>query len=403
MKNINIINKIKFEEYDNYKINKSPFKYNDIYGPKEFKRLLMVRSEEQYETKWLNELDKRYCNLYRNAHLIIAFISDYLPDSFKDEVFERTGFQPSREYLYCSDITLTDYRDLTVLEILEDYMLGNDTTNSSDLEKIIISIKKNPAINIDYVLRYFNYDEPNIGFSKFDEAMKILLDLVYSFVEAQKDLGVKEAFKTTHGYQIKSDEKISKDIINHKLDALERYYSILRFRNSYEDSSYNLERGIKSFKFTGFNDKKVRFRFSLVGNNKFLNAFSMSRDGLHEVIYLKPGFRENIYFKFHDEIPCSHNAICNGINGVESGCNTEFYPKEEDIFYIDKKFIVLCPCCGSRVTTGVLSKNHKAKIENRIKKRCMEDKDLDRKLTLLSELIKIDGTSYNKEKVKVRK
>ena len=64
---------------------------------------------------------------------------------------------------------------------------------------------------------------------------------------------------------------------------------------------------------------------------------------------------------------------------------------------------MLCPCCGSRVTTGVLSKNHKAKIENRIKKRCMEDKDLDRKLTLLSELIKIDGTSYNKEKVKVRK
>ena len=339
-----------------------------------------------------------------NDALIIAFISDYLPDSFKDEVYERTGFQPSREYLYCPDITLKDYRGLTVLEILEDYMLGNDTSNSSDLEKIIISIKKNPDINIDSVLRHFNYDEPNIGFSKFDEAMKILLDLVYSFVKAQKDLGTKEASKTIHGYQIKSDEKIPEYVINYKLDTLERYYSILRFKNSYEDSGYNLERGMKSLKFTsGFSDKKVRFRFSLVGNNKFLNAFAMSRDSLQEVIHLKPGFRESIYFKFHDEIPRSHNAICNGNHGVVSGCNTDFYPKEEDIFYIDKKFIALCPCCGSRVTTVFLSVNHRAKIENRIKKRCMEDKDLDRKLTLLSELIKIDGTSYNKGKVKVKK
>lgn len=409
MKKINFINDLKFNEDNIYNIDKSHSINNNKVDTKKsyFKASNMILPkyfEDNSSNKWLNELSSRYCNLYKNAHLIIAFMADYLPDSFKDEVYERTGFRPSKKYLYCPDITLKNYRGLTVLEILEDYMLGYDTQNSSDLEKIIASIKKNPDINIDYVLRHFNQDESNIGFSKFDEAMKILIDLVYSFVKAQKSFGVKEASKTTHGYQIQGKEKIPDYVLDCKLDALERYYSILEFRNSYEDSSYRFERGMKSLNFsTGFYDRKVLFRFSLVGKNKFINALAITRYSLGEVIHIKPQFKEEIYFKFHDEIPRYHNAICNSIHGVNGGCNTEFFPKEEDIFYLDKKFIALCPCCGSRVSTGVLSRNHKSKIEARIKKRCMDDKDLDRKVSILSELISIGGTDYNKGKVKVKK
>ena len=153
----------------------------------------------------------------------------------------------------------------------------------------------------------------------------------------------------------------------------------------------------------GFNSKKAPIRFSLVTRNKFIDALAITRYNFGETIRLDSNFKEDIYFKFHDEIPRYHNAICNSIHGVNGGCNTEFFPKEEDIFYLDKKFIALCPCCGSRVSTGVLSRNHKSKIEARIKKRCMNDKDLDRKVSILSELISLGGTDYNKGKVKVKK
>ena len=223
MQKINIINNLKFMDDNIYKLDKS-YSMNNMkrsyINPKNM--ILPKHTDVHPEVKWLNELEKRYCNLYKNAPLILAFICDYLPDSFKDIVYERTGFNPSRKYLYCPDITLKDYRGLTVLEILEDYMLGYDNTYSNDLERIIVSIKKNPDINIDYVLKHFSSNESNIGFSKFDEAMRVLLDLVYSFVKVQKEMGVKQASKTTHGYQIIADKKIPEFILNAKLDALER-------------------------------------------------------------------------------------------------------------------------------------------------------------------------------------
>ena len=46
-----------------------------------------------------------------------------------------------------------------------------------------------------------------------------------------------------------------------------------------------------------------------------------------------------------------------------------------------------------------MSRHHQSKIEARIRKRSLEDPNLDRKLTLLSELIKLGGVSYNEDKV----
>lgn len=363
--------------------------------------ILPKHSDVHPEVKWLNELEKRYCNLYKNAPLIIGFISDYMPDSFKEEVFNRTGFKPSREYMYSPDIVLNKYRGLTALEILEDYMLGYDTKNSSDLEKIIAVNKRHPDKNIERVFDYFDFNEGNIGFSKFDEAMKILLDIVYSFIQAQKNTGVYLASKTEHGFsRLDSSGYIPEYILNSKLDALERYYSILEFRNDRNNKYYKLSRGMESLGFTnGFNSKKAPIRFSLVTRNKFIDALAITRYSFGERIRMDSSFKEDIYFKLHDEIPRYHNARCNELYVVGEYCDAEFFPREEDIFYIDNKFIAICPCCGSRVKTGVMSRHHQGQIEARIRKRSLEDPDLDRKLTLLSELIKLGGVSYNEDKV----
>ena len=363
--------------------------------------ILPKYSDVHPEVKWLNELEKRYCNLYKNAPLIIGFISDYMPDSFKEEVFNRTGFKPSREYMYSSDITLVNFRGLTPLEILEDYMLGYDTKHSSDLERIIALNKKHPDKNVEKALKEFDFSKGNIGFSKFDEAMKILLDIVYSFIQAQKETGVNLAEKTDHGYSVLDGSGyIPGYILNSKLDALERYYSILEFRNDRENKFYKLSRGIDSLNFTGgFSSKKAPIRFSLVTRNKFIDALAITRYSFGGVIRLDSNFKEDIYFKLHDEIPRYHNARCNNLYVVGEFCDAEFFPREEDIFYVDNEFISICPCCGSRVKTGVMSRHHQSKIEARIRKRSLEDPGLDRKLTLLSELIKLGGVSYNEDKV----
>lgn len=363
--------------------------------------ILPKHSDVHPEVKWLNELEKRYCNLYKNAPLIIGFISDYMPDSFKEEVFNRTGFKASREYMYSPDITLINFRGLTPLEILEDYMLGYDTKHSSDLEKIIAINKKHPDKNVEKALKEFDFSKGNIGFSKFDEAMKILLDIVYSFIQAQKETGVNLAEKTDHGYSVLDGSGyIPGYILNSKLDALERYYSILEFRNDRENKFYKLSRGIDSLNFTGgFSSKKAPIRFSLVTRNKFIDALAITRYSFGGVIRLDSNFKEDIYFKLHDEIPRYHNARCNNLYVVGEFCDAEFFPREEDIFYVGNEFISICPCCGSRVKTGVMSRYHQSQIEARIRKRSLEDPVLDRKLTLLSELIKLGGVSYNEDKV----
>ncbi|MBQ7105548.1 MAG: hypothetical protein IJN90_06805 [Bacilli bacterium] len=402
---INLTDELKIYNNNIYKFDKSYSIYTDkrTMNRKANNIILPKHSDVHPEVKWLNELEKRYCNLYRNAPLIIGYISDYMPDSFKEEVFKRTGFKPSYEYLYSPDIVLNKYRGLTALEILEDYMLGYDTKNSSDLEKIIALNKKHPDKNMERVFEEFDFSKGNIGFSKFDEAMKILLDVVYSFVQAQKEKGIiNGAVKTEHGYSIYDNiSGIPHYVLNAKLDVLERYYSILEFKNHRSEKHYELSRGMETLKFTnGFNSEKAPIRFSLVGQNKFLDALAITRYSFGEVIRLSSDFKSDIYFKLHDEIPWFHNAICNKIHDVEDSCDTEFFPREEDIFYVDNKFVSICPCCGGRVTTGVMSRHHKTEIEGRIRKRSMEDPNLDRKLTLLSELIKLGGVSYNEEKIK---
>ena len=395
--NFNIDNNI-------YKIDKS-YKYKTMKKTSVYKNSILLKHDDsQIEAKWLRELESRYCNLYKNAPLIICFISDYMPDSFKDEFYKRTGFKLSKEYVYSSDITLKDYRQLTPLEILEDYMLGYDTKHSSDLEKIITVNRKHPSKEIERISKEFDLSKGNIGFSKFDEAMKILLDIVYSFVQAQKEVGIKKVVKTDYGYSMYDYiSKIPNYVLNAKLDVLERYYSILSFKNSRKDSSYNLSRGMDSLKFTSrFSDNKALIRFSLVDQNKFLNALSITRYSLGDVISLSSIFKEAIYLKLHDEIPRYHNARCNSLYVEEEFCDAEFFPGEEDIFYVDNKFIAICPCCGSRVKTDVMSRHHKSQIEARIKKRSLEDPFLERKLILLSELVKLGEVSYNQEKVKVK-
>lgn len=404
------MSKIDFYNINNndYKPAKDFFIYDYYSNAKRKVKNKIYHEEEEKTKKCLKELKQRYCFLYENAPLIVAFMIDYLPNSFLEEVKERIGYSFEREFLYCNEIYLKNYRYLTVLEILEDYMLGYDNTKSNDLEKIVAHLKKNPDERIKKVQEEFDFSKGNVGIGKFDFCMKILVDSVYSFVLAQKEFEVFEAKKTNNGFICVEDDRgrrccLYNYDIDLKLNALNLYYSILSYRNKRNNKNVNLDKGMKKLQFTdSLIEKEALIRISLVGRNKFLEAFSTTISNIFVRVNLSNVFNSEIYERVHDEIPYFHNAICNKIHGVENGCNTEFFPQEEDIFYLNDDFKTLCPCCGALVETGVMNRYHKRQIEERIKKRSLEDLNLERKVSLLSELISIDGVEYNKDKVKKR-
>ena len=236
--------------------------------------------------------------------------------------------------------------------------------------------------------------------------MKILVDSVYSFLLAQKKFEVYEAKKTNCGYMYIEDNsgrryRLHNYDIDLKFDAINLYYSILSYRNNRNNKNVKLDKGMKNLQFANVaNEKKVPIRFSLVGRNKFLEAFSTTISNIFVRVNLSNVFNSDIYEKVHDEIPYFYNAICNKIHGVENGCNTDFFLQEEDIFYLNDGFKTLCPCCGALVETDIMNRYHKRQIEERIKKRSLEDLNLERKVSLLSELISLNGVDYNKDMVK---
>lgn len=337
------------------------------------------------------KFEERYCYLYENAPIILFFmVNDLGDDIFSEEVKRRTGFEFREKEAFLERSS----KDLSCFVLLEDLFLGEEIYGNY-LNTFIETFHKHTFLS-PKLSKEFDFSS-NIGIGKYDECMKLLVDIVYSFIDSECISTTLVYRKTSYGYQNvynlynnTNELYIDNSSLLEKKKALSFYYDILGYRNCRSGS-------------VTFNDKGIDYRFipakkTLVRSNPFIKALQPSLD----TFSMTRSLGSSIYFKLHDEIPWINNCICNSIHGVENGCNTDFFVKEEDIFYKDDKFNVICPCCGAICTTGIGPGKFKEKIEERIKKRFIDDKYFDRKIAILSELHSMGSVVIEDGKKKVK-
>ena len=335
--------------------------------------------------------DERYCYLYENAPYILFFIvNDLEDDNFSEEVKERIGF----DFRYEPFLPKRDFKSLVIFEFLEDMFLGNDFKHKNVLENVIRQLRNYNSVSESFK-KEFDFSS-NIGASKYDECMRLLVDIVYSFVDSQ-NVSTKVYQKTYSGcisvpspYNSRMERSLDYFEIKSKKKALESYYRVLSYSNCLGGGSYLKDRGINYV----FSPPER----TLISSNLFIKAMQYFF-GINDIT---KSFEKSIYFKLHDELPWNNNCICNSIHGVEDGCGADFRVQEEDIFYKDDKFNVICPCCGAICTTGIMPGKFKDRIEERIKKRFVGDKFFDRKISALSELYSMGSIVLENGKKKIK-
>lgn len=346
----------------------------------------LVGKENVTEQK--DVLSERYLFLYQNSPLILSYIlSQGINSSLAKAIIKRSGI--SIESIdKCQKIKVSKDADIDILELLEDFLLGDGTypeyllssfCKELNRQDIFLSVKND-----------FDLEKGNIGIGKFDSCMKTILDIVHSFVSSQEDNKTDVYIAAYNGVYSK-DIKVSKEDISDKLEALDRYYDILAYRNTKENN----------FK---FNDKglgiKLNVNRSLVNHGLFIGAFCSQRSigsWWHNRYYLDEDKKRDIYFDLHDELPWNLSVKCL-ING--NGCRMSFSLVEEDIIFHENDYKCICPCCGNLINVYIPEFSRKEKIMSRIKQRFKNDEDLNRKLSIISELSSIGGLDIVKQKVK---
>ena len=340
---------------------------------------------EQKET-----LIERYLFLYQNSPLILAYIlSQGINSSVSKTITKRCGITIDG-FKNKNDIKVDKNNNIDILELLEDFLLGDGTypeyllssfCKELNRQDIFLSVKND-----------FDLEKGNIGIGKFDSCMKTILDIVHSFISSQEDKKTDVYIAAYNGLYAKN-EKIIKEDISDKLEALDRYYDILAYRNTKENN----------FKFDD-NDKGLGINLnvsrSLVNHSLFIGAFCSQRSigsWWHNRYYLDEDKKRDIYFDLHDELPWNLSVKCL-ING--NGCRMSFSLVEEDIIFHKNDYKCICPCCGNLLSVYIPKFSRKEKIMSRIKQRFKNDEDLNRKLAIISELSSIGGLDIVKQKVK---
>lgn len=337
------------------------------------------------------QLIDRYCYLYKNSFIILGLLlADQAYFDFYSEISSKTDIR-----LYDVDICLYDKdENLRNSEVIEEFLLGDKEISDTKLHSYVEAVWSSSARMRNCKKKSF-VSEENIGFSENDKAMKFILDFVYSFILSQKD-------RATYVYEEKDGSyKPSNSIVHgcktvyevekrEKLDALNRYYDILAFKNK-KDESYEFKKGIDS--------SLEQAERTLVGYNSFIRAFcsdyrsrGSSWDNPH---YLSFEQKKDIYFRFHDEIPFDYEVKC-----CIDDCSSSYGFSEDDVFYLNDAFKTICPCCGKVNKVKLPDIMKIDKVRKRIIARSLNDDLLEDKIKLLSELTAIGGIELAREKVK---
>lgn len=341
-------------------------------------------------TKQKEILMERYLFLYQNSPLILAYILCEKNDtSLAKTISERSGItiEDSEKY---PKIKIGKDIEVNIFEVIEDFLLGDGNYSEYLLSSLCKTLNYHETfLNVK---NDFDLEKGNIGFGKFDSCMKTILDIAHSFISSQKEKKTDVYIAAYNGLYAK-DVIVSPEDISDKLEALDRYYDILAYRNTKENN----------FKFDD-SDKGIGIDFkvsrSLVKHGLFIGAFCSQRSigsWWHNRYYLDEDKKRDIYFDLHDELPWNLSVKCL-ING--NGCRTSFSLLEEDIIYHKNDFKCICPCCGNLINVYIPKFSRKERIMNRIRQRFKNDEDLNRKLAIISELSSIGGLDLAKEKVK---
>ena len=209
-----------------------------------------------------------------------------------------------------------------------------------------------------------------------------------------------------------------------KLCVLDEYFRIVRYTNdnkvwtsgyllNQEDAQNNLSVDeADPFDLASVNVIPVLNRG--IGKTRLIHSFDVRgifRDNLFSINHLSEKDKQEIYLKLHDElphdleIPCileETNLDCMIDERLKrpddtKPCGVSFRIKEGNIFVNGSSFYHLCNGCGYivKVPASLLSDGIKA----RIKERCSKDKNLFRKMELISELQALDDQSLPHHKV----
>ena len=336
-------------------------------------------SKENVEKQTL-ELLNRYSFLYENAKVIIFYYM--LSCDCRGDIFKKDAKKIKNailEYILLTRYEAIDTRDFNeFLEIFEEGMLGYETLEDTTFYKEIEGLKSTLLFKSlierekDLIIESRAFDN--------DFYFELVLRMLSAFIDVQSNSTL---------INNKYLENISSNMMLPKLkrEVLCRYYDIFSFIN---DPDKQREYGNCFIYFKPA-------RCTLVSYNEFIGAFSggykcrsfvSNNDNGPSIKQIK-----DIYFKYHDELPCDLEIECVSDEDVSkpngtSSCGSKFNVREEDIFYINGSFYHLCGNCGYIVK--VPSSLLKDVIKERIIKRCESDSLLIRKRELLSELTSLD-------------
>lgn len=215
-----------------------------------------------------------------------------------------------------------------------------------------------------------------------------------------------------------------------KLEALDEYYRMLRYKNDgiirvsgYENNInevgvFSAETVLKllSLEINGKKTETISKRDKNnvgVKNNNFINFFGDKSIFKRKITNksLTEDEKQKVYLSLNDELPWDLETVCAYGDNIENlvrpqqttPCNRTFFVEEKEIFKAPNgKYYQLCPECGFIV--NIDEKIFSPGVKDRIDKRCLEDENLFRKMYLFSELLKLNDIAevHGKKRILIK-
>ena len=362
-----------FEEYSNLNRSFIPF---EIF-PKDVELLQLWPFEKEDAIQLFK---KKYSFFYENYLFLLApFVKEE-----SNESVQRRGVSQEKRKIYC-DI------DIYFLAILEDFLFS-DEENHFLCEKIL-ELKENAEYleKVKFGMDLLEKDRINKGLNAIDLSFSDLLVMIRAFVFFQTD----------------------KRISNPKMRVLDEFFRTVRYSNDGQiwQSGYHLDKVdiINNLGGKVYNSLKTtiipvfRIEGDGIRNSRFIESF-----GYEPAFHLSEKDKQELYLKFHDELPWDFTMTCQDDEKTfkrpndTSSCGSKFAVREHDIFVgDDKKFYCMCYNCGFivNVSEELIPKN----VQRYIRNMCNKRKGLFKKMCIYSELQVLDRESTNACKILVEK
>jgi len=329
----------------------------------------------------IEEMKKRYLFLAENALFLLAPL-------VREE-------QNGNSYLA---------NDLYLTVLIEKMMFSDDCLEDTELFKKVMEYKED-SIYLDFVhdgLEIIKKGSLTTDITNVNDAVFNILKRVRGYIEGQE-----KGFNKTR-----------------KLTILDEYFRIVRYSNDgrvwtsgYELSGDDIKRNLNGSASDPFTDNRVEVTPVSnrgVGFSKFISGFNVKKyKGAKGYVCfsLSEKDKQEIYLKLHDELPWDLEVECK-IEEPEldsmidarlvrpestSPCGLSFKIREGDIFVSRRGYYHLCGECGFivKLPPSLMSEGIKARIDER----CSKDKNLFRKMELISELQALDDKSLPHHKV----